>query len=161
MGYTEALSEKLAIVGYVFSSTGFSGSSKETATIDMDKFRRALVILQGKVDTTVATTNGGLVMKLFDCTNTGKCASTAFMTCTGLQLPTTTRGYQSIAEVRSEMLGKKTTRAGTGRFFRARVINGTLDAIANIIVLGGDCRYGPASDYDLSSVAEIKDDMDA
>ena len=152
----EALSERLALVGYIATSAGFSGASKQTATIDMDIFRRALVILQGHVDTTIATTHGGLVLKIFDSGATGTTPSTALITCTGLQLATTTRGYQTIAEVRSEQLGKVVTGSTYGRYFRARVINGTLDAIANVIVLGGDCRYNPASDYDLSSVAEIK-----
>jgi hypothetical protein len=156
----EALTEKLALVGYVSSSYGFAASSKQTATIDMDVFRRAMIILQGKVSSTVATTNGGLVLKIFDATNTGKCASTAIITMTGLQLTTTTRAYQCIAEIRSEQLGKKTARPGTGRFFRARVINGTLKAIANVIVLGDTARYGPASDYDLATVAEIETDSD-
>ena len=156
----EALSEKLALVGYVSTSYGFAATSKQTATIDMDIFRRAMIILQGKVSSTVATTNGGLVLKIFDATNTGKCASTAIITMTGLQLAATTRGYQCIAEIRAEQLGKKTARAGCGRFFRARVINGTLKAIANVIVLGDTARYGPASDYDLSSVAEIETDSD-
>ena len=156
----EALSEKLALVGYVSTSAGFAATSKQTTTIDMDIFRRAMVILQGKVSSTVATTHGGLVLKIFDATNTGKCATTALITMAGLQLPTTTRAYQCIAEVRSEMLGMKTARPGTGRFFRARVVNGTLKAIANVIVLGDTARYGPASEYDLSTVAEIETDAD-
>ena len=156
----EALSEKLALVGTVFSSYGFAASSKQTATIDMDIFRRAMVILHGKVSSTVSTTHGGLTLKIFDATNTGKCASTAIITLAGLQLPTTTRSYLAVAEVRSEMLGKKTARAGTGRFFRARVINGTLKATADVIVLGDTARYGPASDYDLATVAEIETDED-
>ena len=156
----EALSEKLALVGYVSTSAGFAATSKQTTTIDMDVFRRAMVILQGHVTSTLATSHGGLVLKIFDATNTGKCATTALITMTGLQLPTTTRGYQCIAEVRSEMLGTKTARAGTGRFFRARVIGTTLKSIANVIVLGDTARYGPASDYDLSSVAEIETDAD-
>ena len=156
----EALSEKLALVGYVSSSYGFAASSKQTATIDMDIFRRAMIILQGKVSSTPATTHGGLVLKIFDATNTGKCASTAIITMAGLQLPVTTRAYQCIAEIRSEQLGHKTARPGTGRFFRARVINGTLKAIANVIVLGDTARYGPASDYDLATVAEIETDSD-
>lgn len=154
----EALSEKLALVGYISSSAGFSGASKQTCTIDMDIFRRAMVILQGHVDTTLATTHGGLVLKIFDATVTGTTPTTAIITMAGLQLPTTTRGYQNIAEVRSEQLGKKAT--GYGRYFRARVINGTLDAIASVIVLGDTARYGPASDYDLSSVAEIETHSD-
>jgi len=156
----QALSEQLALVGYISTSHGFAATSKATATIDMDIFRRAMVILQGKVTGTVSTTHGGLTLKIFDATNTGKCASTAIITMTGLQLPTTTRAYQCIAEVRSEMLGKKTARTGTGRFFRARVINGTLKAIANVVVLGDTSRYGPASDYDLATVAEIETDAD-
>ena len=153
----EALSERLALVGYIATSAGFSGASKQTATVDMDIFRRAMVILQGHVDTTIATTHGGLVLKIFDSGATGTTPSTAIITCTGLQLTTTTRGYQTIAEVRSEQLNTVVSSAATyGRFIRARVKNGTLKAIANVIVLGGDCRYNPASDHDLSSVAEIK-----
>lgn len=156
----QALSEKLAIVGYVSTSHGFVATSKATATIDMDIFNRVIVILQGKVTGTVSTTHGGLTLKIFDATNTGKCASTALMSCDGLQLPTTTRAYQCVAEVRSEQVGKATARTGTGRFIRARVVNGTLKAIANVIVLGDTSRYGPASQYDLSSVAEIEVDVD-
>ena len=153
----EALSERLALVGYVSTSAGFAAASKQTATIDMDIFRRALIILQGHVTSTLATTHGGLTLSIWDSGATGTTPSTAIITCTGLQLSKTTRGYQTIAEVRSEQLGKVVSSAATyGRFIRARVKNGTLKAMANVVVLGGDCRYGPASDYDLASVAEIK-----
>ena len=154
----EALSEKLALVGYVSTSSGFAAASKQTATIDMDIFRRAMIILQGHVTTTLSTTHGGLTLKVFDAAVSGTTPTTAIITMTGLQLPTTTRGYQCIAEVRSEQLGKKAS--GYGRYIRARVKNGTLKAIANVIVLGDTSRYGPASDYDLSSVAEIETDSD-
>jgi len=152
----EALHERVALVGYVTTSAGFAATSKTSATIDMDIFRRAIVILQGKVATTLATTHGGLTLKIFDSGATGTMPSTAVISCTGLQLTTTTRGYQTIAEVRSEQLGTVATGSTYGRFFRARVVGTTLKAIANVIVLGGDCRYNPASDHDLSSVAEIK-----
>ena len=153
----EALYERVALVGYVSTSHGFVAASKQTATIDMDIFRRAIIILQGKVTGTVSTTHGGLTLTVWDSGATGTTPSTAIITCTGLQLTTTTRGYQAIAEVRSEQLNTVVSSAATyGRFIRARVLNGTLKAIANVIVLGGDCRYNPASDYDLSTVAEIK-----
>jgi hypothetical protein len=153
----QALSEQLALVGYISTSAGFTGASKQTATIDMDIFRRALIILQGHVATTLATTHGGLTLSIWDAGATGTNPSTAIITCTGLQLSKTTRGYQTIAEVRSEQLNTVVSSAATyGRFFQARVKNGTLKAIANVIVLGDTARYGPASDYDLASVAEIK-----
>lgn len=160
MPYGEELSEKLGLVGYVSTSHAFAATSKATATIDMDIFRRCLIIVQGKTTGTVATTHGGLTLKIFDATNTGKCASTAIITGTGIQLSTTTRAYQGVYEVRAEQLGKKTTRAGTGRFFRARVIGQTLKAIANVVVLADTSRFGPASDYDLATVAEIEADSD-
>jgi len=156
MPYGEALSEKLALVGYIATSHGFAGSSRATATIDMDIFRRALVIVQSKVTGTVATTHGGVSLRIFDATNTGKCASTCLIDGTGIQMTTTTRGYQSVYEVRSEQLGQVTARPGTGRFFRARLVGTTLKATASVIVLADTSRFGPASDYDLASVAEIK-----
>ena len=156
MGYTEALSEKLALVGYISTSAGLSGASKQSATIDMDIFRRALIILQAHAAETIATTNGGAVLTIWDSGATGTTPSTAIITMTGLQMPTTSKAYQCIAEVRAEQLGKVNTGSTYGRFFRARVLHGTLDAISNVIILGDTSRYGPASDYDLASVAEIK-----
>ena len=156
MGYTEALSEKLALVGYISTSAGLSGASKQSATIDMDIFRRAMIILQGHAAETIATTHAGIVLSIWDSGATGTTPSTAIITMTGLQLPTTSKAYQCIAEVRAEQLGKVNTGSTYGRFFRARVKHGTLDSISNVIILGDTSRYGPASDYDLASVAEIK-----
>jgi len=158
MPYGEALSEKLALVGFVSTSHAFAGSSRATATIDMDIFRRALVIVQAKTTGTAATTHGGVSCRIFDATNTGKCATTCLIDGTGIQMTTIggAYAYQSVYEVRSEQLGQVTTRPGTGRFFRARLVGTTLKATASVIVLGDTSRFGPASDYDLASVAEIK-----
>ncbi|RMG90728.1 MAG: hypothetical protein D6706_18990, partial [Chloroflexi bacterium] len=56
---------------------------------------------------------------------------------------------QVLVEVRADELSAGYTH------LRGRLIIGTAASDAAVIALGGDARYGPASDYDLASVDEI------
>lgn len=135
--------ERVAVVGTIDPQNG-NNSTQNTDYVDMSKFAEALFVFQlGAVDNTVdclvrestTTSDGG------GQTLSGKAAT---------QLTATDDGKQVVINVKAEELS-----VGY-RYLRGRMTvgNGTTNLIS-CVALGLMPRHGPASDDDLSDVAQV------
>ena len=143
MSYNARLTERLKILGITLTSKCLAAGSKQTATIDMGKFRRLVVV--GVVQNTAATTTvPHATVKILDSTAKGTTASTSIVSHT---MMSQTAGVMrsAILEIRDENVGKVTTRTNTGRFVRARVQWNTRPVQVGLIAIIGDSRFGAVS----------------
>ena len=156
--YNEAMGERNSVVG-LFGPRVIATAAQTVYAdvVDMSKFRRAMVIAAAISTGTAAVK--GLTVKLYDCEASGTAASTAFYT-SAVTRVNATAGNQSIvvAECKAEDLGQYGAGlvSGSGRYFKAGITTSTIVRSAyTVIVLGGDARFGPGSDSDISDVKTI------
>jgi hypothetical protein len=144
MSYPTLLTERVKFSTIVLTSNCIDGGgSKQTATIDMGKFRRLVAI--GVVQNTAATTTvPHATVKILDSTALGTCSGTAIVSHT---MMSQTAGVMrsAILEIRDEQVGKQTARSHTGRFVRVRIVWGTRPAQVGCLAIAGDSRFGALS----------------
>jgi len=156
--YNESMGERNAVVGLFGPRVVITAAQTlYTDVIDMSKFRRAQVIAAAIGSGTAAVK--GMTVTLIDCEASGTAATTAFYT-SAVTRVNGTAGNQSIvvAECKAEDLGQYGAAlvSGSGRYFKAGITTSTVVRSAyTVIVLGGDARFGPASDNDDSDVKTI------
>ncbi len=145
MGYTERLSEQLAVVACIDPDAYGTGAQSSDA-IDMRYHRRVIFIVQ------VGTlgTNATVDFKVQECaTSGGSYSDLSGKSITQLTDAGTDDDKQAIVEVAAEEMG-----AGM-RYLKGVLTIGTAASDAGVIALADCTRYHPASDYDLASVDEI------
>jgi len=150
MGYTNKLTEALALVGTIDPQAIDGGGDVSSDVVDMQQHRRAVVaVLEGKVVTT-AMTGTAMTIEIFECTAAGTPASTALKTATITGAQTTANlGQQRMLEVRDTELG--TVHKAYNRYFKAKVTAGTNAVQAGVVILAGESRYSGAEEMDLST----------
>jgi len=135
-------SERCGVLGVLVPADRANATTNGSA-IDLSKFQRVLFILQlGSIDTTVdfklqeSATTGGTFTDI-----AGKSIT---------QLTATDDNKQAIIELESPEMG-----AGK-RYARCVFTSGAGTAcLSSVVVLGVDPRFGPATDDDLASVAQV------
>lgn len=157
MPYNESMGERLAVVAsFAPRVVATAAQTLYTGVVDMDVFRRALVIAHGNATGGTALVKG-LTVTLIDCTAAGTAASTAFYTSAVTRVSGTAAEYSIVvAECKAEDLGQYGTATPMGRYFKAGITTSTnVLSSYSVVVIGGDCRYGPANVYDQSEVKSI------
>lgn len=147
MGYTERLSEQLAVVGVV-NPASLTANTYLTGVIDMLLHRRALFILAVGALTTDNTTDFSVVG---DTASGGSYATTI----TGKVITQLTKaGSDDNKQVLVEVTAEEVAAQGL-RYIKGKVVTATAAALGCVVALADATRYGPASAYDLASVDEI------
>ena len=158
MPYNESMGERLAVVAcYAPRQVDTAASTLYSGVVDMDVFRRAMVIAVGNAEGGTAMVKG-LTVTLMDCDASGTAASTAFYTSAVTRVSGTAGEYSIVvAECKAEDLGQYGAALNVrGRYFKAGITTSTnVLNTYTIVVLGSDCRYGPANAYDQSEVKSI------
>lgn len=148
MPATERLSQRLAIMGTIDPQSASAGDY-ETDAVDMRLFRRALfVLLVGAI-----ATNGTLNARLQGSVN----GSTGWTNISGKAIAElndtgTDDNKQALIEITDAELANA---SALFRYVRLQVTTATAASLIAAAAIGGDPRYHPASDFDLSSVDEI------
>ena len=147
MTYPTTLSESLAVVGVINpEDLAFSVGDYNTGAIEMDRYNQIVAIFS--VGTMAATSKA--TFRLTQSETSGG-TYTAITGKTAVQL--TQAGTDSDKQV---VINLDASEVGTTKpFVKAHLLIETADTLGSVIVLAGDARYGPASDFDLSSVDEI------
>lgn len=150
MGYTAKLSERLALVASIGADQRGAGDTN-TDVIDMATHRRAIAVaIVGDI-----ASGASLVVTAYANTansTSGGTAITSRALAAGTHSGTGDSNTESIIEITAEDVAAAVA-GGRYAFFTATVAGGNVDYAVG--VLAGDSRYGPATDYDLASVAEI------
>lgn len=144
---TTKLSERIAVVG-VIDPQVVDDADATTNWVDMSKHHKVAFVLN--IGATDIEVDAKLVEALTDSGGTPQDISGLAIT----QLDATTgENAQTVLEVASNELDQ----ADSYRYVALKVTvgDGTSGAYISAIALGGDLRYGPATDVDLASVAEI------
>lgn len=142
--YTERLSQSLAIVATV-DPASYSSQTNSDA-VDMQLFRRCLFIVSAGAigsNTVSVVIKGGTDGSTFPTTLTGKTLSAGTFSGSG------DNNTQGLIEVLDQECATQSV-----RYIRAEITPSGA-ALLSAVVLAGEARYEPASDYDLASVAEI------
>lgn len=142
--FTERLSQSLAIVGTV-DPASYSAQTNSDA-VDMRLFRRCLfVIAAGAIgaNTVTAVVKGGTDGSTFPTTLTGKTLTAGTFSGSG------DNNTQALIEVMAEECATQNV-----RYIRLELTPSGA-ALLSAVVLAGESRYEPSSDYNLASVSEI------
>jgi hypothetical protein len=138
-------SERAAVAATIDPQTAGASQTKNSDWVDMSKFREAMAIaLVGNIDRTV----DALIQEAKDSSGTG---AQTLSGKSATQLSGTDDNKQVVFNIKSDELSTDY------RFIRLQMTTGaggTTDDICGVI-LGMKPIYGPASDDDLSSVAQI------
>lgn len=143
---TAKLSEQLAIVGTIDPEARTATGTALTDAIDMSKFEQvAFVILTNTIGATDTVD-----LKLTECATSGG----TYTDITGkaiTQLDNADDDAQAVINLRASEL------TPGYRYVKAKLTHGGTAATCEVCVvaIAGDARFGPASDDDLASVAEI------
>lgn len=141
--YTERLSEQLAVVATIDPQS--ISSSANTDVIDMQRFNRVLfILLTGTISST-----GTVDFDVYKGATNSPSTKMTGKSITQLTQAGSGSDSQVVIEVTAEELGPGY------RYIKGTWTRGTANALGAVVVLGDCDRYGPASDHDLSSVAEI------
>ena len=159
MPYTEALSEKLAVVATIPPRViATAAQTIYSEVIDMRLFNRVLIVAQSRVASTRSVKS--MTVNVYNCDASGTAASTALLTGSAIPAPLTAGGEPiGVYEVTAEQVrtsGYATTNAPY-RYIKVGITTSTnvKDSI-HLTVLGDTSRHGPASDWDNADVIEIK-----
>lgn len=144
MGYTERLSEQLAIVGTI-DPGAYTEAAYSTDTVDMRYHRRALFIVMAGTLGSSAT----LDFKVQESADDSNWSDLTGKSITQLTQAGTDSDKQAIVEVAAEEI------TSTKRYIKGVMTVGTATSDCGVIVLADCTRYNPANAYDLSSVDEI------
>jgi hypothetical protein len=147
MGYTERLSQQLAVVGTVDPQSA-TAETYLTDAIDMKQHRRVLFIVAVGALTSSNTTDFSVVG---DPVTGGSYATTI----TGKAITQLTKaGSDDNKQVLVEVTAEECAAQGVA-FIKGKLVTAAAAALACVIALADATRYGPASNFDLASVDEI------
>lgn len=150
--YTEKLSEGLALVSSISPSVA-SANTYTSDVVDMSKFRRAIcVVLTGAYGASGATFDVTLYANTANSASGGTAITGKSFTDATFSGSAAGQNKEGIIEVTAEQM--EAALAG-GRYLYASATVATNTVAFGLAILAGEARYGPASDYDLSTVAEI------
>ena len=142
--YTERLSQSLAIVATVDPASYNSQTNSDA--VDMQLFRRCLFIVSAGAigsNTVSVVIKGGTDGSTFPTTLTNKTLAAGTFSGSG------DNNTQAMIEVLDQECATQSV-----RYIRAEITPSGA-ALLSAVVLAGEARYEPASNYDLASVAEI------
>jgi hypothetical protein len=149
MAASEWYHQKMAIVGTIDPTASTTAGAYWTDAIDMDVFERAIFIVAA--NTIAANTTLTLTVYSDDASATGGMTNAV---ATSTALTNADDDSQIWLEVDTEDFDVDNRH----RYCRGRLVvggvGGTIDHLA-CVVLGANCRYHPASAYDLASVAQV------
>lgn len=152
MAYTEQMSERLAIVATIDPQNASAGSLN-TDVIDMRYFRRALfAVATGALGSAAATVDLTVYANTANSTSGGTAISGKSLAAGTFSGSVGGNNKQAVVEITAEEC--EAAVAG-GRYVYATLAVTDAASQVCVIVLAGDARYNPVSDYDLNSVAEI------
>ena len=114
----------------------------------MDVFNKVMFI----INTNTVAANSGIDFKVYEGSVSGT-VTTSLKSMT--RLVAADDDKQAIVEVDAEKLGDK-MRYIKGVLTVLPTTGSTATATVNVIALGGECRFGPASNYDLATVKQIE-----
>lgn len=159
MGYTQALSEQLALVGLIPCRViDTAAQTIYSNVVDMRLHRRALIIAEARSEATKAVK--GMTITVYNCDASGTAASTALLTGSTLHTPATVGSYAAaVYEVTAEQIANSGYGTGfnaPGRYFKVGFTNSTNKAIVSVHILADASRYGDGEDFDVPSVSEVK-----
>jgi hypothetical protein len=121
-----------------------------TGAIDMSIFHQALGIFSIGV-----VGDGAITCQVFPCNSAGNARGSALKAASMTESSGSCHNKQIVIGIRGEELLDQATYNRYVQF--AVTCAGT--GLACVIGLGVDCKYGPASDHDSSTVVEIEDDL--
>lgn len=147
MGYTNRLSEQLAVVSCI-DPDAYGTGAVNGDVIDMENFRRVLFIVQAGTLGSSATLDFGV----YGDTASGGSYATLITGKSITQL--TEAGTDSDKQALVEVTAEEVAAQGL-RYIRGTMTVGTATSDAGVVALAGHARFQPASDLDLASVDEI------
>lgn len=159
MGYTQALSEQLALVGVIPVRTiDTAAQTIYSNVVDMRYHRRALIVAQARSLTTKAAK--GMTITVYNCDASGTAASTALITGSPIHTPATVGSYAAaVYEVTAEQIANSGYGTGfnaPGRYFKVGYTNSTNKVAMAVTILADASRYSDGEDFDVPSVSEVK-----
>ena len=157
MAASEWYHQKMAIVGTIdsakMSTSGGTASTTSawTDAIDMDVFERAIFI----VHTNTVAASSGVTLTVYS----DDASATGGMT-NAVATSTTLLNANDDSQVWVEVDTEDFNVDGRHRYCRGKLViaptaGTSATATVGVIVLGANCRYHPASAYDLATVAQI------
>jgi len=156
----ERLSEGLAVVAAIPPRVVTTAAqTRYSDVVDMSKFQQVIVIGQARSAGTKQVK--GLQVKLWNCDASGTAATTAFKIA-AITHVAATAGQEPLVVVC--VTSGDLRRAGYGptlnapyRYFKASITNSTnVRDSSSMVVLAGNARFGPASDWDNADVKAIE-----
>lgn len=150
--YTEQMSERMAVVATI-DPAAIAAGTVNTDVIDMRLFRRALfVVATGALGSASATVDLTVYANTANSTSGGTAITGKSLAAGTFSGSVGGNNKQAVIEITAEEC--EAAVAG-GRYVYAALEVGGATSTACVVVLAGDARYNPASDYDLSTVVEI------
>lgn len=150
--YTEQMVERMALVASIPPAVA-SANTYASDVVDMSKFRRLLAVLTvGAYGASGATLDVQLYANTANSASGGTAITGKTFTDSTFSGSAAGTNKEGLIEVTAEEV--EAALAGA-RYVYAVVTVGTNTVAFSLALLAADCRYGPASDFDLSSVAEI------
>ncbi len=159
MGYTERLTEQLAVVGLIpMRHITTAATTIYSNVVDMHDRYRALIIGSGSSYGTTKNVKG-LTVKLWNCDASGTAATTCFLTSAVTHIPGTVGSNPPV--VLLEITGNDLSVYGPGlnapgRYFKASITNSTAVLNHYGLFILADTRYEPASGDDHACVTSIE-----
>jgi len=148
----EKLSEALAIVASIPPAVAAIGTYNSDV-VDMSKFRKAVCVIQtGTYGAAGATLNVQLYANTTNATSGGTAITGKAFTPATFSGSAAGQDKEGVIEVSGEEIEQALPGA---RYLYATATVATDTVAFSLAILAGEARYSPASDYDLSSVAEI------
>lgn len=159
MGYTQALSEQMSLIGLIAQTrTATAAAAPVSNIIDMRYHRRALIVCMARAQATKMVK--GMTITVWNSDATTTLASTAIITGSTLHTPATAGDYiAAVYEVTAEQIansGYGTTFNEPGRYMKVKMTTSTNILNFSVIVLGDNSRYSDGEDFDLAKVSEVK-----
>jgi hypothetical protein len=149
MAASEWYHQKMAIVGTIDPTASTTAGTFWTDAVDMHYFERAIFIVQ----TNTVAANTTLTLTVYGDGATATGGMTAAIA-TSSALTNANDDSQIWVEIDTEDMNPD----GRDRYCRGKLViagtGGTVDHLS-AVVLGANCRYHPASAYDLATVAQI------
>lgn len=140
--YTEKLSQQLAVIGQ-YNPASIAASTVLSASIDMAKYRRLLVIVQCGVLGASATVD----VKLTQAATSGG----SYTDISGKAITQLVKASNDNSVVKIDLAAEELTQGQ--RFVKVSITVGTAASILGVIVLADDGRYHPQGD-DLAAVVQ-------
>lgn len=144
VAFTEQLTEKLAVLGYIAPSNHTNNTDTTVAGIDMSTIRRLITYLQ------VGVLGSSANVQLYYQASANSNMTGTTNVASAIPITGNTNGRIESLEVRADQLPSGT------RYVQPVLIVNTAASFVSMIVLGSDAEYSPANQYNIANTVDQK-----